>query len=312
MTPTVDPNTLPLLNLIAALGEPPLASQSVEAFRARRAQGRDLINTPPPPVAIVQDTEVRGGAGALKARIYDVSGDGARPTLVYFHGGGFVYGDLDSHDGVCRRLAHHGALRVLAVDYRLAPEHPFPAPVEDAIAAFADIHARAAAFGADPLRLAIGGDSAGACLATVVARDAARRGRAAPRFQVLFYPVTQQGADTESRKRFAAGYFLTAEAIEWFTGHYLGAAAGLVDERISPLHFDPPQTLAPALVVTAGLDPLLDEGVAYARKLSAAGVDVQHVDYPDQIHGFVSFTAFSSVAEDALRDAARAVSRALR
>ncbi|MBY0420997.1 MAG: alpha/beta hydrolase, partial [Parvularculaceae bacterium] len=191
MTPTVDPKTKPLLDLIAALGEPPLSKQTVEAFRARRAQGRDIINRPPPPVAIVQNTEVRGAAGALNARLYDVAEGGDRPTLVYFHGGGFVYGDLDSHDGVCRRLAHHGAMRVLAVEYRLAPEHPFPAPVDDAIAAFANILSEAGRYGVDARRLAVGGDSAGACLATIVARDAARRASPAPRFQLLLYPVVQ-------------------------------------------------------------------------------------------------------------------------
>lgn len=307
----VDPKTKPLLDLIAALGEPPLSQQKVEDFRARRNQRRDFLNTPSPELAFVQDTEVPGAAGPLKARIYDVTTMGERPTLVYFHGGGFVYGDLESHDALCRRLSHYGQLRVIAVDYRLAPEFPFPAAAEDAIAAFQGVAAKAAAYGADVTRLAVAGDSAGACLATVVARDAARRKAPAPAFQALFYPVTQQVRETPSRTRFASGYFLTAEAIEWFATHYLGAWRGGPDERISPLDFDTPPDLAPALIMIAGLDPLCDEGHDYALKLRRADVPVEVIDYPDQIHGFLSFTAFSSAAEAAIERAAKAVALAL-
>lgn len=308
---TVDPKTKPLLDLIAALGEPPLREQKVEDFRERRRRGRDLINTPPPALAIVRDIDVAGAAGRLPARLYDDAEGDARPTLIYFHGGGFVYGDIESHDGICRRLAKAGAIRVISVEYRLAPEAPFPAPVDDALAAFRDISENASHFGADPLRLAVGGDSAGACLAAVVARDDAKRGGAL-KFQLLFYPVTQQGRMTASRERYAEGYFLTREAIDWFTDLYLGAAwRNVSDERISPLDFDPPPGLAPAFVITAGLDPLLDEGAAYAEKLKRAGAPVRYVEYPGQIHGFLSFTAFSSVAEEALADAGREVARAL-
>lgn len=308
----VDPKTKPLLDLIAALGEPPLREQKIEDFRERRRRGRELINTPPPALAIVRDTDVAGGAGPLPARIYDDRDGGSRPTLVYFHGGGFVYGDLDSHDGICRRLAKAGGVRVISVEYRLAPEHPFPAPVDDAIAAFRSVASNPAKYGADPARLAVGGDSAGACLSTVIARDVAKRGGAELKFQLLFYPVTQQGRMTASRERFAEGYFLTREAIDWFTDLYLGARwTGVADDRISPLDFDTPAGLAPAFVITAGLDPLLDEGTAYAEKLQRAGVPVRYVDYPDQIHGFASFTAFSSVAEEALAEAGREVARAL-
>lgn len=309
---SVDPKTRPLLDLIAALGEPPLREQNILDFRERRRRGRELINTPPPALSFIRDVEARGGDGPIPARIYDDVDGRDRPTLVYFHGGGFVYGDLDSHDGICRRLAKAGGLRVVAVDYRLAPEHPFPSPVEDALAAFRDVAAHPQRFGADPARLAIGGDSAGACLSTIVARDVAKRKDAALRHQTLFYPVTQQGRLTPSRERFAEGYFLTRESIDWFTDLYLGQKwTGVSDERISPLDFDVPLGLAPALVITAGLDPLLDEGAAYAEKLKRAGVTVRYADYPDQIHGFLSFTAFSSVAEEVLAEAGREIARAL-
>lgn len=307
----VDPKTRILLDLMAALGEPPLAAQTVDEFRARRARGRDMISNPPPPLAHIRNIEVAGAEGPLSARLYDRDDGPQRPTLIYFHGGGFVYGDIESHDPICRRLAHHGGFRVISVNYRLAPEAPFPAAVDDAIAVTADIAGRAADYGVDARRLAVGGDSAGACLAAVTARHMKRAGGPALAFQLLFYPVTQSSVETGSRRKFAAGYFLTRETMAWFDGLYLPNGADRSDERIAPLLTPPPEGLAPALIVTAGFDPLRDEGLAYAEALTAAGVDVQYRDYPDQIHGFASFTKFSGAAEQALEDAARAVAAAL-
>lgn len=307
----LDPKTRPLLDMIAALGRTPLSAVTPAQFRAERERGRELINLPSPDLAVVRDTDVAGAAGLLKARIYDVEEGPSRPTLVYFHGGGFVYGDLESHDPLCRRLADAGRFRVIAVDYRLAPEAPFPAAVEDAIAATAHIARNPSVYGANPERLAVGGDSAGANLATVAARDSARKGAPAIAFQLLIYPVTQSGGTTPSREKFAEGYFLTREGMDWFDGHYLANGADRRDERISPLFTPPPPGLAPARIVTAGLDPLLDEGRAYAEALAAAGVETDYAEYPGQIHGFFSFTAFSSVAADAIADAARAVAAAL-
>jgi acetyl esterase len=312
MTPLdVDPKTRVLLDMIAALGAPPLSETTPQQFRDMRSRSRDLLNAPAAPVAIVRDETVEGGAGPIKARLYDVEDGAARPTLVYYHGGGFVFGDLDSHDALCRRLALAGKIRVIAIDYRLAPEHPFPAAPDDAWAAFNDIVARSQRFGVDPERIALGGDSAGANLATVTARRAARAGAPPVQHQLLFYPVTQTSHSTPSRERFADGYFLTRETIDWFDGHYLPAGTDRHDERVSPLLAPPPKNVAPALVVTAGFDPLKDEGREYAEALKAAGVPVRHIDYPDQIHGFVSFTAFSGVADAAIADAARAVADAL-
>lgn len=307
----VDPKTRTLLDMMAALGEPPLSEQTVEEFRARRERGRPLINPTSPELPIIKNIEVEGGAGMRKARLYDVAEGAARPTLVYFHGGGFCYGDLESHDPLCRRLAHHGGFRVIAVDYRLAPEHPFPAAVEDACAAVAYVAREAARLGADPMRIAVGGDSAGANLATVAARLACRAGGPRLRFQLLVYPVTQQSRTTPSREKFAEGYFLTKESMDWFHRHYLGSTYDPTDERISPLDAPVPEGLPPALIITAGFDPLRDEGLAYAEALKAAGVRADYREYPDQIHGFFSFTAFSSVAEEAIADAARAVRAAL-
>ncbi len=308
---SLDPKTRTLLDLIAALGEPALASQTPAEFRARRERGRDLVNAPYPNPAIIRDVAVAGADGPLKARIYDVDEGTARPTLIYFHGGGFVYGDLDSHHALCCRLAHGGRLRVIAIDYRLAPEAPWPAAPRDALAATTAILTEHERYGVDPQRVALGGDSAGACLATVTARRLARADNAKIAFQLLIYPVTQEGEGTQSRAKFADGYFLTKEVMDWFRGHYLPAGADLDDESISPLRAPPPRGLAPAYVITAGFDPLLDEGRAYAEALKAAGVPVQYREYPDQIHGFVSFTAFSQAAVEAIEDAARAVRKAL-
>jgi acetyl esterase len=308
----VDPKTRALLDMMAALRTEPLSAITARQIRAMRAAGRSLLNPPTASIAVTRDIALTGAAGPIGGRLYDVEEGADRPTLVYFHGGGFVVGDLDSHDALCRRLSHYGRLRVIAVDYRLAPEHPFPAAPDDAAAALADIVARASEFGVDANRVALGGDSAGANLAAVTSREAARGSIPSVRFQLLFYPVTQSVEETPSRRAFAEGYMLTRESMDWFDGHYLPAGVDRRDERISPLLHPTPEGLAPALVVTAGFDPLKDEGRAYAEALSAAGVSCRHIDYGDQIHGFVSFTAFSGLAEDAIAEAARAVSAALR
>lgn len=307
----VDPQTRMLLDLMAALGDPPISQQTPEELRERRARGRAMIANPSPELALIRDVEVDGGAGPLKARIYDNQNAPARPALIYFHGGGFVFGDIESHDPVCRRLAHHGGFRVISVDYRLAPEAPFPAAIDDAVSSTAGIWRNAERFGVDSGRLAVGGDSAGACLATVTARHMKRTSGPDLAFQLLIYPVVQSVEETESRRKFADGYFLTKESMTWFDGHYLPNGVDRRDERVSPLLTPPPPGLAPALVITAGFDPLRDEGRAYAEQLKSAGIDVLYKEYPDQIHGFFSFTKFSGVAEQAIEDAARAVAAAL-
>jgi len=307
----VDPKTRVLLDMIAMLGAPPLAQTTPQQFRDMRARSRDMLNAALPEPAVYKNFTLTGGAGPIRARLYDETEGQARPTLVYFHGGGFTFGDLDSHDQLCRRLQRSGGLRVISVDYRLAPEAPFPAAPDDAFAALVDVVARAGELGVDVARLGVGGDSAGANLATVSARRAAIEGAPAIRHQLLFYPVTQSVRSTPSREDFADGYFLTKESMEWFDGNYLPKGVDRSDPRISPLLHPAPSNLAPALVVTAGFDPLRDEGREYAEALSSAGVACRYIDYPDQVHGFVSFANFSSVAEKAIADAAREVRAAL-
>jgi acetyl esterase len=243
-------------------------------------------------------------AGELPARLYRPrAATGA--LLVFFHGGGFVAGDLDTHDVPCRFLAERSGAAVLSVDYRLAPEHRFPAAVDDALAAFAWARDHAAELGADPARIAVGGDSAGGTLATVVAR------LADPAFQLLIYPGADWNAQTYSRARFAEGFLLTAEDIAFYREHYLPDDAAALDPRASPLLASDLAGSAPAYVVTAGFDPLRDEGEEYARKLAAAGVPVALRRQEGLVHGFVNAVAVSRAAALATAELAGALRTAL-
>jgi acetyl esterase len=235
--------------------------------------------------------EAAGPAGPIPLRLYrgqGVAKDGPQPALVFFHGGGWVIGDLESHDQVCRALANATPCIVVSVDYRLAPEHKFPAAAEDAIAATQWIATNAARLGIDAGRLGVGGDSAGGNLAAVVALGA--RDRDGPRlaFQLLVYPAADMRMDWPSAERHAQQLPLTRAAMDWFIAHYLRSAADEADWRASPLRASSLKGLPPALIVTAGFDPLCDEGEAYAKALRAAGVPVVHQLFEGQIHGFLT------------------------
>ena len=251
-----------------------------------------------------RDTHVAGAAGPLRARLYCPTGDDGTPAalVVYYHGGGWVAGDLDTHAQPCRLLAKSSGARVLSVDYRLAPEHRFPAPVEDALAAFRDAIARAAELGADPRRFAVAGDSAGGHLAAVTAQLCAADGGPAPALQLLIYPVTDCERVSQSRRTFAEGFLLTKDNMEWYEEQFLGSDADRSDPRVSPLLAQELGGTAAALVVSAGFDPLRDEGEAYARRLQEAGVRTLLRRHPGYVHGFIHALAAGSGPREALAE----------
>jgi acetyl esterase len=306
---TLEPGTQLTLALLERRDEPPTETLSPEEARRARRRLSAVYAGPPEPVGRVEDLEIAAGAGvALRARHYETAERRTeRPLLVYFHGGGFLYGDLDTHDRVCRLLCRHSGASVLAVDYRLAPEHPFPAAVEDARAALRWALENADRLDVDRTRVGVGGDSAGGNLAAVVSQLAARDGGPAPALQLLIYPATDFSRKRRSRELFGEGFLLTDAEMDWFEGNYLGPGeANALDPRASPLLGTDLSGLAPALVVTAAFDPLRDEGEEYARALHAAGTPTLLRRFPGFIHAFVSAAGVSPRARDAVIEIAGA------
>lgn len=302
---TLDPATQTMLGLRARMRYPAWHEQPVEAARvtlrreALLAAGRTI------PVAAADDITVDGAAGPLPARLYRPGGvrnpaqtwqpAGERlPLLVYFHGGGFLFGDLDSHDAVCRMFCRNAGILVLSVAYRLAPEHRFPAGVDDAEAAWQWALQNAEALGADPERIAVGGDSAGGNLSAVVAQTDARSSSPRLALQVLLYPAVDFVERAASRTTFGKGFYLEEGSMDWVEENYLPPVDrraddfDLADPRLSPVRAPDLSGVAPALVVTAGFDPLRDEGEAYAARLAEAGIPVLARRMPDMIHGFAN------------------------
>ncbi len=300
-----------MLDAAAAIQMPPLAQLPAEMVRAGYTAQRSGLDLGAPKDLDVRNLEVAGGSGPVKARLYKPQGaTGTGPGLVYFHGGGFVIGNLDTHDDFLRRLCKASGVRVLSVDYRLAPEHPFPAAHDDALAATRWAFDHAAEIGFDPARIAVGGDSAGgnlsACMALELRGDPARK----LAFQLLLYPATAMNQDTPSRRALATGYVLTAEVMEWFGGHY-GAGAHPDAKRAEPVHAADLSGLPPALVVTAGFDPLKDEGKAYAEALNKAGGKAAHIEYPTFVHDFYTLSAICPGVVPAIEETAAALTAGL-
>ena len=256
-----------------------------------RSQLRALSAFLDPGITVgVEETSLPGPAGPIGARHYTPVDGGDGPLVVFFHGGGFVVGDLETHDGLCRLICRDANVHVLAIDYRLAPEHPAPAAIEDCYAAYRWAVENASKLGSDGSRVAVAGDSAGGNLATVVARLARDDGFQLPALQVLFYPVTNFAGETRSKTLFSDGFFLTKKDMDWFQDNYLlGSALHVEDPRISPLLTTDLTGLPPAMVLTGGFDPLRDEGDRYAEALAAAGVPVDHRRFGSLVHGFANF-----------------------
>lgn len=284
------PQVRALLDLLEQQKVPPVHTLSPAAARATGAARRALLQPAPAPVAEVMGLAAAGPAGPIPLRLFRPLGsraDERLPVLVYFHGGGFVLGDLDSHDGLCRQLANLAGCAVVSVDYRLAPEHRFPAAVIDAVAATRWVGTHAAALQLDASRLAVGGDSAGGTLAAVVAITARDAGGPPIAFQLLIYPLTDAHRRLPSHAENGEGYYLTRETMDYFAHHYIPDRAAYDDWRASPLLHPDLSRLPAALVLTAGFDPLRDEGAAYARRLSEAGSAASYVCFSREIHGFV-------------------------
>lgn len=293
---TIDGNTLdPSLQMLLAaqratgvnglaVDDDPVASRANFGVLGRTLDDRNIR------VADIRPVSIPGPAGAIPARHYrPASGGDPAPLLVFYHGGGWVLGDLDSHDAACRLISRDAGVHVLAIDYRLAPEHTAPSAVEDAHTAYRWARERAADLGADPRRVAVGGDSAGGNLAAVVTRLARDAGDPLPSLQWLIYPATDLRGGTRSRSLFADGFLLTKHDMDWFQDCYLhGSGFDEAHPMVSPLLADDLSGLSPALVVTAGFDPLRDEGDQYAARLREAGGTVDHRQMPSMIHGFLN------------------------
>jgi acetyl esterase len=274
----------------------------------RLKEARIVAHRPPIPMARVEALAIPGPGGTIDARLYvpPVTGEPSA-LLVYFHGGGWVIGGVDTHDDPCRFLAAHAGTRVLSVDYRLAPEHPFPAAAEDALAAYEWAAANAERLGAYPGRIGVGGDSAGANLAAAACLTARDAGIASPAMQLLIYPVTETAGTARSRHTFADGFMLTRADMDWFEGHYLPPGVDRDDPRVALLGAGDLSSLPPAYVATAGFDPLRDEGEAFAARLREAGVQVALRRHPGLIHTFLNLTAICPTARAAMLEAAGAL-----
>jgi len=298
------------LDMLAGLGGPPLEQLPVAEARAVALAMIDFSG-PEEPLAEVANRSITGPAGPIAVRVYRPVLRETLPALIYFHGGGFVIGNLDTHDRMCRALANASGCAVIAVDYRLAPEHKYPAAVDDAYAATSYIAEHAVEFSIDPNRIAVGGDSAGGSLATVVCLLS--RDRSGPRlkYQLLIYPWVDFYGQSPSMQQYSKDHFLTREGLDWFAENYLPSREASLEPSASPMNAIDFRGLPPALVITAECDPLRDQGEAYAGKLQGAGIPVELKRYEGMIHPFLSLAGVVDAAKTAIADAGSAVRRGL-
>ena len=306
MPVTLDPDAAAVYKAFQEAGRPPYETLSAPEAREFYMAARLVSNPEPPELLSAEPLSIPASHGAIPARVYVPKNlrkrNGLSPSLVFFHGGGWVIGNLETHDVVCRKLAHEGEMIVISVDYRLAPEHRFPAAVDDAITATKWIAANADGFGIDPARIVVGGDSAGGNLAAVVAL-AAREDGPGIAGQLLIYPSTDTSRKHPSHSEPETSILLTHSVIGWFMDHYFGDA-DLNDWRASPARARSLAGLPPAYVLTAGADPLRDEGDEYAARLKAAGVAVTYRHFPGQFHGFFTMGKLLNQANVAVSEIA--------
>lgn len=299
MRGTLDPQVEAAIDRIQDLGVPEWHALSVES--CRRIEDEVFSHgAGEPPVARTREFSIAGPAGDIRLRVYWPTVGGHLPVMVYFHGGGWVVGTLDGVDDICRRLAVGGECIVVSADYHLAPEHRFPTQVEEAHRVVEWAAGTAETLDGDPASVAVAGTSAGANLATVAARLARERASPDIGFQLLLYPITAHRFDTDSYAENASGYLLSRASMRWFWDHYLRSDVDGYNPFASPLWADDLAELPAATVVTAGFDPLRDDGVEYADRLEAAGVPVDHRHYEGMCHGFLSLTDEVAVADDAM------------
>lgn len=291
-----------ILWLMARAKVPELHELSPELARKEMDRTAPILAPEPAGPVTTLDRTIDTAAGPMSVRVYRPSGDEhARGVLVFFHGGGWVLGSIHSHDAVCAVLASRADCVVVSVEYRLAPDHKFPHAADDAVAAFRTIASSLTSFGGDGVRVAVGGDSAGGNLSAIVAQEC-RNDAIAPRLQLLIYPATDMTRSLPSHEFFREGFMLSKPVMDYYIDHYLASPDQQRDPRASPLFADDVKGVAPAFILTAGFDPLRDEGRAYAEKLEAAGVATRYRCYEGMVHGFVSMSGAIPAAEEALQD----------
>lgn len=309
--PDLHPQIVQVLKVMEEANLRPIEAMTPQEARAQMEATARARKAEPLPVARVEERDIPGPGGPLRLRLYWPNASGPVPAIVYYHGGGHVIGSLDTHDFVARNLSAGAEALVVSVDYRMGPEHKFPAAVDDSFAALQWVHANAAALGVDPARFGVHGDSAGANLAAVVALMARDAGGPALRLQSLVYPISDYGMGTLSYETFAQGYgILTRAAMKWFREHYLRGAADAADWRASPIRATSLKGVAPAIVVTAECDVLHDDGSNYAEALRAAGVPVEYREYAGMIHAFFGMVPAVDDAMNAQRAVWAAFKRA--
>ncbi len=277
---------------------------SIEESRAQLSKTAKLFDIKAEPLARIENLEVDGADGSIGARLYSDEADISklRPAMVFYHGGGFIQGDLESHNEVCAKIAKWSGAIIVAVDYRLAPEHPYPAGVDDAIAAYEYIVSNAEALGIDAKTIGVGGDSAGGNFAAVVCQQILKSGGQLPKFQVLVYPTTDGNMNSESINQLEFAYLLPKARMTWYRDQYAGEFSDYDEPKFSPIFASDVAGLPDAYIVTGGFDPLVDDGIAYAEKLGSAGVDVVHRHFPGQVHAFINLTKVVPEGSVALRE----------